>query len=140
MSDSEGTSGADRADDAGVVPDNPVSNQPAVNIRYPERAQQALTAVVGHDVSLRMVDAGATALAAFEGSQDATGDAYLEAVDLAARSGMPADEREIAAIVEQNGPLPEPADFDEGGDGAAAVLVHTLKLAVDHVGQHRLQP
>ena len=139
MSDFEGASGADEVDDHDVVPDNPVSDEPAVNIRYPERAQEALAAVVGHDVSLRLVDAGATALAALEGSQDQTGDAYLEALDFAARSGMPADEREIAAIVEQNDPLPTPADLDEADDRAAAILAYTLKLAVDYVGQRRLQ-
>lgn len=139
MSDFEGASGADRVDDHDVVSDNPVSDEPAVNIRYPERAQEALTAVVGHDVSLRLVDAGATALAALEGSQDQTGDAYLEALDFAARSGMPADEREIVAIVEQNDPLPTPADLNEADDRAAAILAYTLKLAVDYVGQRRLQ-
>ncbi len=113
-----------------------LGGQPAINVRYPEQAKQALAAVIGHEPTMRLVDVTATALAAFEASDDAPGDAYLEALELAARTGIPEDEREAEAIVAENEPLPRPNDREAE---PAVLLHHAIRLAVDFSGQRRVQ-
>ncbi len=115
--------------------DNPVSDQPAVNFHYPDLAKQALTGVIGHEPTMRLVDLAATTLAAFEGSQDETGDAYMEALEIAARTGMPTVAGMIEGIVAENEPLPRPAAGDVAPD---AVLHHTLRLAADQTARRQL--
>ncbi len=122
-------------DDNRASRDDAAGDQPAIHVHYPERARQALTAVIGHEPTLRLVDFAATTLAAFEGSQDETGDGYLEALELAARTGMSTDADEVAAVVEENEPLPRPA---AGHVAPAAVLHHTLRLAADETAQRRV--
>ncbi len=98
-----------------------------VEIHFPQRARDALRAVLGHEPSDRLVDATATVLAALQGEQQATGDGYREALELAAGTAMPSDPRDVAAIVDQNEPLPRPSD-DQSPEG---ILRHVFVLAAD---------
>ena len=64
-----------------------------------------------------------------------TGEAYLGALELAARTGMPTGAGVSEGIVAENEPLPRPAPGDVVPD---AVLHHTLKLAADQTARRQL--
>ena len=122
--------------DEGADQRKPSGDEAMVGVRFPERAEEALRAVIGHEPTPALVDLAATTLAAWEGSQQEHGEAYLEALELAARTGMPTDPALIKAVVQANQPLPSPTEDDEVA--ASALLHHTLRLTADEVAQKRL--
>jgi hypothetical protein len=99
-----------------------------LNVHYPELARESLREVIGHEPTDGLVDLAATALAALQGEQQSAGEEWRESIDLAAGTAMPADEREVDAVVRENAPLPPLPD----GASPADVLRQALRLTASH--------